>query len=108
MNLPQHPPQIKVEIKEPEGEGIYSNLALITHSPSEFIIDFARMMPGLPRARVHARIIMTPQHAKLLLKALEDNIKKYEARFGEIKLHGMDASKKIGFVPPEEGTEQTP
>lgn len=99
------PPQIKVEIKEPEGEGIYSNLALISHSPSEFILDFARIMPGLPRARVHARIIMTPQHAKLLLKALEDNVKKYEARFGEIKLHGMDVSKKIGFVQPGEESQ---
>lgn len=93
-------PPFKIDIDEAKGEGIYSNMVMITHSPSEFILDFARVMPGLPRAKVHARIIMTPQHAKLLLKALEDNIKKYENRFGEIKLHGME-EKRVGFMPDE-------
>ena len=80
-------------MKQPQGitlelgdiEGVYSNLAVITHSPAEFIIDFARVMPGVDKAKVHARVIMTPQHAKLLLKALEDNIKKFEEKFGDIK-----------------------
>jgi len=94
-------PPFKIEVDENKGEGIYSNLAMITHSPSEFIIDFARVMPGLPKAKVHARIVMTPQHAKLLLKALEDNIKKFESRFGEIKLHGLE-QKKVGFVGVDE------
>ena len=89
--------QLKVQIDPKEGEGIYSNLAMIAHSPSEFILDFARVMPGLPQAKVMARIIMTPTHALILRKALEDNIKKYEDRFGEIKLHGAE-HKKMGFV----------
>jgi len=90
-------PQFKIEVDESHGEGIYSNLVMITHSPSEFILDFARVMPGLPKAKVHARIIMTPQHARMLLRALEDNIKKFESKFGEIKLHGME-EKRVGFV----------
>ena len=77
-------------------EGVYSNLAVITHSPAEFIIDFARMMPGVDKAKVHARVIMTPQHAKLLLKALEDNIKKFEEKFGEIKFVDKPPTN-IGF-----------
>lgn len=90
---------IEVELGEKESEGIYSNLALIAHSPSEFIIDFARILPGRPKAKVYARVVMTPQHAKMLLTALEDNIKKYEGRFGEIKTPQMKEMKeKIGFV----------
>ena len=89
--------QLKVQLDPQEGEGIYSNLAMIAHSPSEFILDFARVMPGLPQAKVMARIIMTPTHALILKKALEENIKKYEDRFGEIKLHGTE-HKKMGFV----------
>lgn len=88
--------QINVELAEKEGEGIYSNLALIAHSMSEVIIDFARMLPGLPKARIYARIIMTPQHAKLLHMALEENIKKYEAQYGPIKVQGREGDK-IGF-----------
>ena len=68
--------QINVELGEKEAEGIYSNLAIISHSPAEFVIDFTRILPGVPRAKVHARIVMTPQHARLLLNALEDNIDK--------------------------------
>lgn len=78
--------QINIELGEKEAEGIYSNLAIISHSPAEFIIDFTRVVPGAPKARVHARIITTPQHAKMLLKALHDNIENYENRFGEIKI----------------------
>ncbi len=96
----QQQQQIQIDIDEEKGKGEYSNLVLITHSPSEIILDFARMMPGLPKAKVVSRIIMTPQHAKLFLKALEDNIRKYEERFGEIKIHGIE-QKRMGFVKNE-------
>jgi len=89
--------QINVELGEKESEGIYANLALITHSPSEIIIDFARVMPGVPKARVYARIVMTPAHAKMLLNALQDNIKKFESQFGAIKIVGKEG-KEIGFI----------
>lgn len=88
--------QVNIEIGEKESEGIYSNFVLIAHSPSEFILDFARMLPGLPKAKVFARIVMTPQHAKLLFNALDDNLKKYEQRFGQIKLLTPDTGKETG------------
>ncbi len=88
--------QINIELGEKEAEGIYSNLAIITHSPAEFIIDFTRVVPGAPKAKVHSRIITTPQHAKMLLKALQDNIDKFEKRFGEINIEGQ-ASPQFGF-----------
>ena len=91
--------QINVELGEKEAEGIYSNLAMITHSPAEFVVDFTRMLPGVPKTKVYARIIMTPQHAKSLLRALKDNIEKYEKQFGEIKIFGDEKSKSIGFQP---------
>jgi hypothetical protein len=87
----QQPPQgqqINIELGEKEAEGIYSNLAIITHSPAEFVIDFTRVLPGVPKAKVLSRIIMTAQHAKLLQHALQDNIAKFELKFGEIKIHG--------------------
>lgn len=77
--------QINIELSEEVAEGIYSNLAMITHSNSEFIVDFIKMMPGIPKAKVKSRIILTPQHAKRLLKALQDNISKFEALNGPIK-----------------------
>jgi len=77
--------QISVELKEDIAQGIYSNLAIITHSPSEFIVDFIRVMPGIPKAEVKSRIILTPEHAKRLLHALKDNIAKYESVHGPIK-----------------------
>lgn len=89
--------QINIELGEKEAEGIYSNLAIITHSPAEFILDFTRVVPGLPKAKVHARIITTPQHAKMLLKALQDNISKFEKRFGEINIDGQ-SSPQFGFT----------
>jgi hypothetical protein len=92
--------QINIELGEKEAEGIYSNLAIITHSPAEFIIDFTRIVPGLPKAKVHARIITTPQHAKMLLKALSENIEKFESRFGEIKLEGQQ-TPPYGFMQME-------
>ncbi len=77
--------QINVELSDEIAEGIYSNLAMIAHSNSEFVIDFIRLMPGVPKARVKSRIIMTPDHAKRLLAALKDNIEKYEQAFGKIE-----------------------
>ncbi|HVD98305.1 MAG TPA: DUF3467 domain-containing protein [Cytophagaceae bacterium] len=81
----ENPNQINIELTEEMAEGVYSNFAMIAHSNSEFVIDFIRMMPGLPKAKVKARIIATPEHAKRLLLALQDNIKKYEEAFGTIK-----------------------
>lgn len=77
--------QISIELKEDVAQGIYSNLAIITHSPSEFIVDFIRVMPGVPKAEVKSRIILTPEHAKRLLHALKDNIAKFESVHGPIK-----------------------
>ncbi|MCB0527689.1 MAG: DUF3467 domain-containing protein [Saprospiraceae bacterium] len=78
-------PAINIEISEEVAEGIYSNLAIISHSNAEFVLDFIRMMPNVPKAKVKARIILTPQHAKRLLMALKDNVKKYEMQFGNIE-----------------------
>ncbi len=77
--------QINIELSEDVAEGIYANLAMIAHSNSEFVIDFIRLMPGVPKAKVKSRVVITPEHAKRLLKALADNIKKYEETFGAIK-----------------------
>ena len=77
--------QINIELSEETAEGVYANLAMIAHSSSEFVIDFIRLMPGVPKAKVKSRIVVTPEHAKRLLHALEDNINKYEASFGEVK-----------------------
>src|SRR6188474_773652 len=77
--------QINIELSEEIAEGIYSNLAMIAHSNSEFVIDFIRLMPGVPKAKVKSRIVITPEHAKRLLAALKDNIDKYETSFGPIK-----------------------
>jgi len=98
---PQQGQQINIELNEKEAEGIYSNLAIITHSPAEFVVDFTRILPGVPKAKVHARIVMTPQHTKLLLNALKDNIHKYEEKFGEIKILGEDLpNPSFGFQIP--------
>jgi len=78
--------QINLELKPEIARGNYSNLAIITHSHSEFIIDFAEMLPGLPKPEINSRVIMTPEHAKRLLSALMDNINKYESQFGSIEM----------------------
>ena len=101
MNMKQ---RLNIEIGEKEAEGIYANMAMIAHSPTEFIIDFARIMPGSPKTRVQARVIMTPAHAKMLHKTLEENLKKFEKQFGDIKIHGgPDDLQKgaIGFESSE-------
>lgn len=75
---------LNIELSEKVAEGIYSNLVMIAHSPEEFIFDFIRVMPGVPKARVKSRVIVTPQHARRLLNALMDNIDRYENEFGPI------------------------
>lgn len=77
--------QINIELTEDMAEGNYANLAIITHSFAEFVVDFVNVMPGTPKAKVKSRVIMTPQHAKKLMRALIDNIKKYESQNGVIK-----------------------
>jgi len=77
--------QINIELDEKTAEGIYSNLAIINHSVSEFVVDFVSLMPGSPKAKVKSRIILTPQHAKRFLKALNDNVNRFENAHGEIK-----------------------
>jgi len=77
-------PAINIEISEEIAEGIYSNLAIISHSNSEFVVDFIRLMPNVPKAKVKSRIVLTPQHAKRLLNALKDNLQKFEMQFGAI------------------------
>ncbi|MBA7601946.1 MAG: DUF3467 domain-containing protein [Calditrichaeota bacterium] len=94
--------QIQVELDEKVGTGEYSNLAIVTHSPAEFILDFTQVMPGLPKARVRARIIMAPLHAKSFAMALNENIKKYEARFGDIQVTQDEWAREFGFkLPPD-------
>lgn len=77
--------QINIELDEGVAQGIYSNLAIINHSVSEFVVDFVTIMPGVPKSKVKSRIILTPQHAKRFLKALNDNVKRFEPAHGEIK-----------------------
>ena len=78
--------QIQIQVNEKVADGEYANLAIITHSGAEFVLDFVRVMPGSPKANVQSRIIMTPSHTKALQRALEQNIVKYEAEHGEIKM----------------------
>ncbi len=77
--------QINIELDEKVAEGTYSNLAIINHSVSEFVVDFVNIMPGVPKNKVKSRIILTPQHAKRFLKALNDNVNRFEKAHGEIK-----------------------
>lgn len=91
--------QINIELPEDIAEGIYSNFAIIAHSNQEFIIDFVRMMPGTPKAKVKSRIVLTPQHAKRLVKALNENVKKFEQQFGVID-DNEAIPYPLGFGPP--------
>lgn len=86
MENGQQQNNVQIELNEEVAQGVYSNLAVITHSSSEFVLDFVRLMPGLPKAKVQSRIILTPEHAKRLLIALTDNVRKFESQHGEIRL----------------------
>lgn len=103
----QHKQKINIEVP-PDLDATYANFAMITHSPSEIVIDFARVLPNAPKSKVHARIVTTPMHAKLLLKALNENLEKYESQFGEIKLPsggGNLAQQFFGGVKPPQAPE---
>lgn len=92
--------QMEVELPKDKAEGNYSNFTIISHSGAEFIIDFAKVMPGAPKAVVQSRVIMTPIHAKTLLYTLQENIAKFESKFGEIKLPEKGQRLPLGFKPP--------
>ncbi len=94
--------QIQIEMEDKVGTGEYCNFVIVTHSPAEFVLDFTQIMPGLPKARVRSRIIIAPIHAKAFVAALNDNIKKYEDRFGEIKVSKDEWARQFGFkLPPD-------
>ena len=95
---PSGPPQLNMEIGEREAEGIYSNFVVISHSLSEFVLDFARVLPGTPKSKVFARVVMTPPNVRALLNALETNVKKYEDSYGKIHTLDENQSKGIGFT----------
>ena len=95
----QKPEELGIELSEEIAEGIYSNLAVVTHSNTEFVLDFIRVMPGIPKARVKSRIILTPEHMKRLAKAIQDNIQKFEAVNGNIEVHD-DPALPLNFGGP--------
>ncbi len=92
--------QLNIEIGEEIAEGVYSNLAIISHSNSEFVVDFVRIMPNVPKAKVKSRIILTPQHAKRLMAALKDNIYKYEMQHGPIEDGDQNPFPPMNFNTP--------
>ncbi|MBN1112273.1 MAG: DUF3467 domain-containing protein [Bacteroidales bacterium] len=94
------PGELNIELSAEVAEGTYANLAVITHSHAEFILDFVRVMPGMPKAPVKSRVIITPEHAKRLMHALQDNLKKYESTFGKIKGDDQDPHIPMGFGGP--------
>ena len=93
--------QLQIELKEEVAQGTYANLAIITHSSSEFILDFIRVMPGMPKAGVQSRIVLAPEHAKRLLRALEENIGKYERVFGPIRTSDESSIPPLARVKGE-------
>ncbi len=93
--------QLNIELPEEVAEGIYSNLAIISHSHSEFVVDFVRLMPNVPKAKVKSRIILTPTHAKRLLRALVDNVKKFEAQHGKIDEPEQPPFPPMSFNTPK-------
>lgn len=97
----KNPGQFNIELSEEVADGVYSNLAVITHSPAEFVIDFIRIMPGVPKSKVKSRIILTPEHAKRFVAALSDNISKYEAAHGPIReVKGSGPALPVTFGGP--------
>ncbi len=102
MNDPKKQQQINIELTEEVADGIYANLAVINHSASEFIVDFINIMPGVPKAKVKSRIILTPQHAKRLVRALSENVKRFESVHGVIKDYEQTTPPPINFGPGSE------
>ena len=93
--------QLNIELPEDIAEGIYSNLAIISHSHSEFVMDFIRLVPNVPKAKVKSRIILTPQHAKRLMRTLVDNVKKFEKQFGAIEEPDTPPFPPMNFNTPK-------
>lgn len=91
--------QVNIELPEEIAEGTYSNLAIISHSHSEFVVDFVRLVPNVPKAKVKSRIMLTPEHAKRFTKAMIENLKKYEAQFGKIKEPNQPPMPPMNFTP---------
>jgi hypothetical protein len=92
--------ELQIELNEEIAEGTYSNLAIINHSNTEFVVDFVRIMPGVPKAKVQSRIILTPHHAKRLLIALTENISRYEEVFGKIEVNDQIPPLPMNFGGP--------
>ncbi|MBM3161579.1 MAG: DUF3467 domain-containing protein [Bacteroidetes bacterium] len=95
--------EMNIELSEELATGVYSNLAIITHSPAEFVCDFVQIMPGMPKGKVRSRVVMTPQNTKRFLQALADNVSKYEQNFGAIE----EPNPGVGFPPMNFGTPST-
>ena len=93
--------QLQIELKDEVAQGTYANLAIITHSSSEFVLDFVRVLPGLPKAGVQSRVILAPEHAKRLQRALEENIAKYERVFGSIRISDESLISPLASVKGE-------
>lgn len=93
--------QINIELDDKVGSGEYANFVVITHSPAEFVMDFTRLLPGMPKAKVNSRVIMAPSHVKAFLNALNDNILRYENKYGEIKAPSKESFTPFGLKPPE-------
>lgn len=91
--------QMNIELPEEVAEGVYANLAIISHSQSEFVVDFIRLVPNVPKAKVKSRVILTPQHAKRLLGALQDNVVKFEKQFGPIQVGKQNPYPPMNFTP---------
>lgn len=104
MDANDGPNQMNIELPEEVAEGTYANLVIIAHSNAEFVLDYVRVLPGVPKARVKSRIIMSPQHTKRLLLALEDNISKYESQFGVIDVHDANPGMPLQFGGGPTGT----
>ncbi len=101
-SIPEQPNQLNIEISEEVSEGAYANLAIITHSHAEFVIDFVNVMPGTPKSKVKSRIILTPFHAKRFMKALIENVNKFEAANGNIQdLEQMEVPFTFGGPPAQ-------
>ncbi len=99
--IKKKPTQLQIQVNEKVADGEYANLAVITHSAAEFVIDFVRVMPGTPKANVQSRIIMTPSHTKALMLALKTNLEKYESQYGKIRIADQQLAGFAGNVDPK-------
>jgi hypothetical protein len=91
---------LEIELKEGVAEGVYSNMTVLAHSPSEFVIDFISVLPGVAKGQVRSRVIMAPEHVKRLMFALQDNVARYESMFGEIEMNGPELSSGLRKMKP--------